>query len=559
MQREKGAYAPVFYPAIILAIILSLSGIFYPNEFASHIQNLQNLILEKFGWTYILAMSVFLCLCLILMFSHFGDIKLGQDHDLPEYSNVSWFAMLFAAGMGIGLMFYGVAEPLKHFLAPPNISSDQLEVVKEAMNTTFFHWGVEAWSVYAIVGLSLAYFAYRHDLPLLPRSVLYPILGKHIYGPIGHAIDVFAVLGTLFGVATSLGFGAMQVSAGMSFLTGLPDTINMQVIYIVFIVALATISVALGLDKGIKALSNFNIVLAVVLLAFVLLLGNTAGLVRDYIQNIGYYLSTIVNQTFNLYAYNRENQEWLQNWTLFYWGWWIAWSPFVGMFIAKVSKGRTVRQFTIGVLFIPVGFTFLWMTVFGNSAIEIAMNGNGEALIDAANNNIPVALFEFLQHFPFSTVLSILAVFLIVTFFVTSADSGALVIDILATGNAKQSMTLQRIAWSVLSGLLAISLILAGGLQALQSATIISAFPLLFILLLMCISLIKSLRLDYLRLKSIETHSTVVQFAKANTSWQKRLEAIAHKPSKDQAIEFLQKDVTTAIIEVADEMEKKWY
>ncbi|GMN88785.1 BCCT family transporter [Francisella sciaenopsi] len=556
MQREKGAYAPVFYPAIILAIILSLSGIFYPNQFASHIQNLQNLILEKFGWAYILAMSVFLCLCLILMFSRFGDIKLGQEHDLPEYSNISWFAMLFAAGMGIGLMFYGVAEPLKHFLAPPNISSDELVLVKEAMNTTFFHWGVEAWSVYAVVGLSLAYFAYRHDLPLLPRSVLYPILGKHIYGPIGHAIDVFAVLGTLFGVATSLGFGAMQVSAGMSFLTGLPDTVNMQVIYIVFIVALATISVGLGLEKGIKALSNFNIILAVLLLVFILLLGNSSVLVRDYIQNIGYYLSTIVNQTFNLYAYNQENQEWLKSWTLFYWGWWIAWSPFVGMFIAKVSKGRTIRQFTIGVLFIPVGFTFLWMTVFGNSAIEIAMSGKGEALIDAANNNIPVALFEFLQHFPFSTVLSILAVFLIVTFFVTSADSGALVIDILATGNAKQSITLQRIAWAVLSGLLAISLILAGGLQALQSATIISAFPLLFILFLMCVSLIKSLRLDYLRLKSIETHSTVVQFAKANTSWQKRLEAIAHKPSKDQAIEFLQKDVTTALIEVADEMEK---
>ncbi|MBK2295847.1 BCCT family transporter [Francisella philomiragia] len=556
MQREKGAYAPVFYPAIILAIVLSLSGIFYPNQFASHIQNLQNLILEKFGWAYILAMSVFLCLCLILMFSRFGDIKLGQEHDLPEYSNISWFAMLFAAGMGIGLMFYGVAEPLKHFLAPPNMSSDELVLVKEAMNTTFFHWGIEAWSVYAIVGLSLAYFAYRHDLPLLPRSVLYPILGRHIYGPLGHAIDVFAVLGTLFGVATSLGFGAMQVSAGMSFLTGLPNTVNMQVIYIVVIVALATISVGLGLEKGIKALSNFNIILAVLLLVFILLLGNSSVLVRDYIQNIGYYLSTIVNQTFNLYAYNQENQEWLKSWTLFYWGWWIAWSPFVGMFIAKVSRGRTIRQFTIGVLFIPVGFTFLWMTVFGNSAIEIAMNGNGEALIDAANNNIPVALFEFLQHFPFSTLLSVLAVFLIVTFFVTSADSGALVIDILATGNAKQSITLQRIAWSVLSGLLAISLILAGGLQALQSATIISAFPLLFILFLMCVSLIKSLRLDYLRLKSIETHSTVVQFAKANTSWQKRLEAIAHKPSKDQAIEFLQKDVTTAIIEVATEMEK---
>lgn len=287
--------------------------------------------------------------------------------------------------------------------------------------------------------------------------------------------------------------------------------------------------------------------MAVLLLVFILLLGNSSVLVRDYIQNIGYYLSTIVNQTFNLYAYNQENQEWLKSWTLFYWGWWIAWSPFVGMFIAKVSRGRTIRQFTIGVLFIPFGFTFLWMTVFGNSAIEIAMSGKGETLINAANNNIPVALFEFLQHFPFSTLLSVLAVFLIVTFFVIFADSGALVIDILATGNAKQSITLQRIAWSVLSGLLAISLILAGGLQVLQSATIISAFPLLFILFLMCVSLIKSLRLDYLRLKSIETHSTVVQFAKANTSWQKRLEDIAHKPSKDQAIEFLQKDVTTQL------------
>ncbi|AIT08838.1 choline transporter [Candidatus Francisella endociliophora] len=556
MQREKGAYAPVFYPAIILAIILSLLGILIPVAFANNMEYIQNLILEKFGWAYILAMSVFVCLCLVLMFSRFGDIKLGQEHDLPEYSNMSWFAMLFAAGMGIGLMFYGVAEPLKHFLAPPNFSGDQMEAAQRALNTTFFHWGIEAWSVYVVLGLSLAYFAYRHELPLLPRSVLYPILGKHIYGPIGHAIDVFAILGTLFGVATSLGFGAMQVSSGISFLTGLPDTVNMQVVYIVFIVALATISVALGLDKGIKALSNLNIVLAVFLLIFVLLLGHTTALIKDYFQNIGYYLSNLVNQTFNLYAYNKESQEWLKDWTLFYWGWWIAWSPFVGMFIAKVSKGRTIRQFTTGVLFIPVGFTFLWMTVFGNSAITIAMTGHGQDLVNAANNNIPVALFEFFQHFPFSIILSIVAVFLIVTFFVTSADSGALIIDILATGNARKSITVQRIAWSVLSGLLAISLILAGGLQALQSATIISAFPLLFILFLMCASLIKSLRLDYLRIKSIETHSTVVQYVKANTSWQDRLRSISHKPSKAQTVEFLQQTVVTAVSEVVIEMKK---
>lgn len=401
MQREKGAYAPVFYPAIILASILALLGIIFPKDFANYMSILQTLILEKFGWAYILAMSVFVCLCLVLMFSRFGDIKLGQEHDLPEYNNISWFAMLFAAGMGIGLMFYGVAEPLKHFLSPPNSSNDHLEIVKQAMNTTFFHWGIEAWSVYVVVGLSLAYFAYRHDLPLLPRSVLYPILGDKIYGPIGHAIDVFAILGTLFGVATSLGFGAMQVSSGMSFLTGIPDTVNMQVIYIIFIVALATLSVALGLDKGIKFLSNFNIVLAVLLLAFILFLGNTTGLIQDYVQNVGYYLSTLVNQTFNLYAYNEESHEWLKDWILFYWGWWIAWSPFVGMFIAKVSKGRTIRQFTIGVLFIPTGFTFLWITVFGNSAIDIAMNGNAQNLISAANDNIPVALFEFFNIFLF--------------------------------------------------------------------------------------------------------------------------------------------------------------
>ncbi|MBK2111727.1 BCCT family transporter [Francisella tularensis subsp. novicida FSC159] len=556
MQRKKGAYAPVFYPAIVIAAILSLLGVLVPAAFANNIEIIQNLILEKFGWAYILAMSFFVCLCLILMFSRFGDIKLGQDHELPEYTNLSWFAMLFAAGMGIGLMFYGVAEPLNHFLSPPNLSPDSLETVKQAMNTTFFHWGIQAWSVYAVVGLSLAYFAYRHDLPLLPRSVLYPILGDKIYGVIGHAIDIFAILGTLFGVATSLGFGAMQVSSGISFLTGIADTQNMQVLYIIIIVALASISVALGLDKGIKALSNLNIVLAILLLAFILFLGNTAGLIRDYIQNIGYYLSTIVNQTFNLYAYNQDNQQWLKKWTLFYWGWWIAWSPFVGMFIAKVSKGRTIRQFIIGVLFIPVGFTFLWMTVFGNSAIEIVMTGKAQDLINAANNNIPVALFEFLQHFPFATILSILAVCLVVTFFVTSADSGALVIDILATGNAQASITVQRIAWSVLGGFLAISLILAGGLQALQSATIISAFPLLSILFLMAISLIKSLRLDYLRIKSIQTHSTVVQYVKADTSWQKRLSAIAAKPTKTQAIEFLQQVVTPAVLEVATEMQK---
>ncbi|APC97538.1 BCCT family transporter [Francisella frigiditurris] len=556
MERNKGAYAPVFYPAIVLAIIFSLLGILCPTVFSKYMELIQNVILEKFGWLYILAMSIFVCLCVFLMFSRFGDIKLGQEHELPEYSSLSWFAMLFAAGMGIGLMFYGVAEPLQHFLAPPDATSDKFQAAKEAMDITFFHWGVEAWSVYAVVGLSLAYFAYRHDLPLLPRSILYPILGKHIYGPIGHAVDVFAILGTLFGVATSLGFGAMQVSAGISFLIGAPDTTQMQIVYIIFIVALATISVGLGLDKGIKILSNVNIVLALILLGFILFFGHTTDLVKDYFQNIGYYISTIVDKTFNLYAYNKDSQGWLKSWTLFYWGWWIAWSPFVGMFIAKVSRGRSIREFVVGVLFIPAGFTFLWMTVFGNSSIDIAMSSSGESLVSAAQNNVPVALFEFLRFFPFSTFASILAVLLVVTFFVTSADSGSLVIDILATGNAKESIVFHRIAWSILTGLLAISLLLTGGLDALQSATIISAFPLLFILFLMCISLIKSLRLDYLRIRSIETHSTVVQYVKANTSWQDRLKAIIDKPSREEAEVFLHNVVNEAIYEVSDKMKQ---
>lgn len=556
MEREQGAYAPVFYPAIILACIFSVMGILCPELFSKYINMVQSHVLTRFGWAYILAMAIFLCICLFVMFSKFGDIKLGQEHDLPDYSNVSWFAMLFAAGMGIGLMFYGVGEPLQHFILPPSGTADQILAAQEAMNFTFFHWGVEAWSVYALVGLSIAYFAYRHDLPLLPRSILYPILGKHIYGPAGHAVDVFAIVGTLFGVATSLGIGAMQVSAGMHYLTGVNDSVNMQIVYIAIIVALATVSVSLGLDKGIKVLSNVNIVLAVVLLLFVLFLGNSVGLIKDYFQNIGHYISSLVDQTFNLYAYHKENSEWLKKWTLFYWGWWIAWSPFVGMFIAKVSKGRTIREFIIGVLFMPVGFTFLWMTVFGNSAISIVMSGAGSDLVAAAQHNVPVALFEFLEHFPFATFTSSLAVLLIVTFFVTSADSGSLIIDILATANAKKSLVSHRIAWSVLSGLLAISLLLTGGLSALQSATIISAFPLLFILILMCISLIKYLRLDYLRIRSIETHSTVVQYVKANGSWQDRLKAIVHNPSVEDAREYLETTAVCAIEEVSAKMQE---
>ncbi|WHN64904.1 choline BCCT transporter BetT [Cysteiniphilum sp. QT6929] len=557
MSRQKGAYAPVFYPSIILIVLFALIGVLWPEHAKLFFASIQGWLTLQTGWLYILGMAIFVCLCIFLMVSRLGDIKLGPDHSLPEHSSISWFAMLFAAGMGIGLMFFSVAEPLQHYLSPPDVSaSNSILAAKDAMNVTFFHWGLQAWSVYAIVGLALAYFSYRHKLPLLPRSVLYPLIGKRIYGVIGHVVDVFAILGTMFGIATSLGLGATQVNAGLHFLFNIPVNVPVQTILIIIITLIATASVALGLEKGIKLLSNFNIIVAILLLLFVLFLGGFTSLLQAFVQNTGSYLSSIVNKTFNLYAYENK-QGWLSGWTLFYWGWWIAWSPFVGMFIAKVSKGRTIREFLVGVLFIPTGFTFLWLSVFGNSAINLVLHDQSIALVQAVQHNIPVALFEFLQHFPLSSITSILALILLVTFFVTSADSGSLVIDIIATANAKKSIVWQRIFWSLLEGFLAISLLYSGGLAALQTATIASAFPFLIVLFFMCIALVKALREDYLRLSSIQTHSTAVQYTSANSSWQQRLDGLLMLPNRVQALTFLRQVVQPAIEKVGTRISKE--
>ncbi|MDC0534948.1 BCCT family transporter [Francisellaceae bacterium] len=556
MVREKGAYAPVFYPSLCLTLLLAIIGILWPEEANIFFSALQNWLLDKVGWIYILGMAIFVCLSIFLMVSRLGDIRLGPDHSKAEYSNLSWFAMLFAAGMGIGLMFFSVAEPLQHFISPPMAESGTTEAARNAMNITFFHWGLEAWGVYAIVGLALAYFSYRHDLPLLPRSALYPLLKDKIYGPIGHVIDIFAIIGTMFGIATSLGFGATQVNAGLNFLFAVPDTSLVKCLLIVIITSIATISVALGLDKGIKVLSNFNIIIALFLLLFVLLFGDTTGLLRSFVQNTGNYLSSIVQKTFNLYAYEHK-QGWLSGWTLFYWGWWIAWSPFVGMFIARVSKGRTIREFMIGVLFIPTGFTFLWLTVFGNSAINIAIQGSAAGLLSSAESNVPVALFQFLQHFPFSMVISIISLILIVTFFVTSADSGSLVIDILATRGAKKSIVWQRIFWSLLEGFLAISLLYSGGLAALQTATIASAFPFLIILFFICIALVKALSKDYLKLKSIQNHVSNVQYTKSHITWEQRVDQLLDFPNEEQVISFLTNTTKPALEKLFQKFKQK--
>jgi choline/glycine/proline betaine transport protein len=466
--------------------------------------------------------------------------------------------MLFSAGMGIGLMFFGVAEPVMHFTSPPVGEGGTVAAAREAMKITFFHWGLHAWAIYAMVALILAYFSFRNGLPLTLRSALYPLIGERIYGPIGHAVDVFAILGTVFGVATSLGYGVLQINSGFHHLFGLPVNTTVQVILITATCALATLSVASGLDKGIRILSEINLGLAVVLMVFVLLLGPTVFLLQAYVQNTGAYLSDIVNKTFNLYAY--EPTDWIGGWTLLYWGWWLSWSPFVGLFIARISRGRTIREFVCGVLFVPAGFTLLWMTIFGDSAIHMVLNEGVKDLASVIDQDSSLALFAFLEHFPFSSVVSMVAVLMVVVFFVTSADSGALVVDMLASSGHDHSPLWQRIFWSVCIGVVAIALLLANGLKALQTATIASALPFSIILLASIWGLFKALSLDATR-RGLRTQALPGQHHARHPhgGWQRRLRNIAMLPRRAHVRRFIEEVVKPACEEVAVELRKQGY
>ena len=454
---------PVFFTSVALVLVFVLGAVIWPDASERLFVAVQGWVIHSAGWFYVLAVAGFLVFVVAVAASRYGAIKLGPDHSEPDYSYTAWFAMLFSAGMGIGLMYFGVAEPIMHYTDPPVGDPSTAAAARQAMRITMFHWGVHAWAIYAVVGLALAYFSFRQGLPLTIRSSLYPLIGERIHGPIGHAVDVFAVVGTLFGVATSLGFGAIQVNAGLEYLFDVPVGTGVQIALIAVITAFATVSVALGLDAGIRRVSEFNLILAVVLLVFVLVAGPTIFLLQTLVQNTGAYLSNLFSMTFNLYAY--QPTGWIGGWTLFYWGWWIAWSPFVGMFIARISRGRTIRQFIVGVLLVPLGFTFLWMTVFGDTAIHMVMVQGITGLADAVAADESVALFRFLEELPLASVSSLVATVLVVTFFVTSSDSGSLVVDMLTSGGAEDSPTWQRVFWSVLEGVIAAALLVAGGLQ----------------------------------------------------------------------------------------------
>ncbi|MCD0505382.1 BCCT family transporter [Bordetella petrii] len=548
---------PVFYTAAAFLLLVVVFAITAPQQAQSLFDTTQGWILANVSWFYILVVAIILLSVVYLAVSRYGDIKLGPDHSEPDYRNFTWFAMLFSAGMGIGLMFFGVAEPVMHFMSPPVGEGGTAQAAREAMKITFFHWGFHAWSIYAIVALILAFFSYRHGLPLTLRSALYPLIGNRIHGPIGHAVDIFAIIGTVLGVATSLGVGVAQINSGLNHLFGLPVNVPVQVVLIVVTCGLATISVASGLDKGIRILSESNLLLAVVLLVFVLVMGPTVFLFQTFVQNTGTYLSDIVSKTFNLYAY--EPTDWIGGWTLFYWGWWIAWSPFVGLFIARISRGRTIREFISGVLLVPTGFTLFWMTVFGDTAIHMILVDNIPGFAQTVEADSALALFAFLENLPLGGIISFVAIAMVVVFFVTSADSGALVVDLLASGGAERTPVWQRIFWSLSMGAVAIALLLADGLSALQTATIASALPFSVILLLSIWGLFKALKLDATK-RGIRYQSlTLSRPARGGQSWERRLRNMVMMPRRSHVLRYIADVVTPALEDVADELRKQGY
>ncbi|OKL44751.1 BCCT family transporter [Pseudovibrio exalbescens] len=549
---------PVFVGSVLMIALLVITGAVWPDASQSFYQSIQTWIETHVGWLYILGVAIFLIFIVFVMMSRFGDIKLGPDHAEPDYKYTSWFAMLFSAGMGIGLVFFGVGEPVMHFLAPPDVDPESIAAAREALKITMFHWGLHAWAIYAVVALSLAYFTYRHQLPLLPRSALYPIIGERIYGPIGHTVDIFAVIGTLIGVATSLGYGAMQVNAGLNYLFGLPIGVNVQIVLIIVISLMATASVFSGLDRGVKKLSELNLTLAFSLLLLILIVGPTVSLLQTLVQNTGSYLGDLVNKTFNLYAYDRKD-AWLGGWTLLYWGWWISWSPFVGTFIARVSRGRTIREFLVGILFVPTGVALIWFTVFGNSGIDLIMNNGAQELAEAVNTDVSVALFKFFEYMPLTQILSGIAIVLVVVFFVTSSDSGSLVIDSLTSGGVTDAPVWQRIFWALLQGLVAIVLLWAGGLAALQTATIVSALPFVLVMMVMCFGLYKALQDDALRMRNVQMHHTTVQYSKTSVDWQTRIRTLNAQPTRRDVNNYLRTVAKPALEKVRSEFEEQGF
>ena len=537
-------------PSLIFIIGVCLVSALYPSATENILNTVKNFIFVNLNWIYVWAVTLFVIFLVYLMVSKYGNIRLGRNDSTPNYSFFSWLSMLFAAGMGIGLMYFSVAEPMQHYSNEIFSARSPVQRAQNAQLYTFFHWGIHAWAIYGVVGLALAYFSYRYRLPLSLRSCFYPLLKDKIKGKWGNMIDVFALCSTFFGITTTLGFGVVQINSGLVTLNILPETgFLYQVVIVTVLVSLAIISAISGVDKGVRILSNINIIAVVVLLLFVLICGSTVYLIGSFTEGVGTYINSFFSLTFNTHVYEENTQNWFHDWTILYWAWWISWSPYVGLFIARISKGRTIREFIGAVLILPTLFNFIWMSVFGNSAIWFDMNAANGYLSQMANDPDGL-MFQFLEYLPFTKMISFLVIGIIIIFFVTSADSGIYVMNSIATKNAKVSPKWQTVAWGALLAVLALMLLNAGGLAALQSMTLITALPFSIIMLLFIVSLTKALIIDKGYYEK-DFSSTTVPWS--GEHWKERLRQMVSFNDQESTELYIKTTVKEAFQELVEE------
>ncbi len=488
--REVG---PVFYVSLLVSALFVLWGVIFPDNLEAVTSTVLDYVIVSFGWVFLIAAFSFLVFVVFLASRRYGKIRLGHDEDRPEFGRASWYAMLLSAGMGIGLVFFGVGEPVSHLAEPPfgMAPAGTEEAGSLGMRYAFFHWGLHPWAIYAVVALAIAYFKFRKEKRGLVSSAFYPLLGDRVEGPLGKAIDVLAIFATLFGVATSLGLGALQINSGLDYLFGIPDTETVSILIIAGGAVLFMISAATGLERGILFLSRTNMVLAGGLLLFLLAMGPTVLMINTFTETLGSYLGNLIPMSFRAGAFG--DGEWLSSWTLFYWAWWISWAPFVGSFIARISRGRTIREFVVGVLLVPTVLSFLWFSVLGGAALDLALFGETQDVVTAVEEDVAAGLFATLGAFPLGFVMSVLALFLISTFFVTSADSASFVLGSLSSKGTPRPRAVVKLIWGALAASVASMLLLSGGLEAMQRAAILAAVPFTVIMVGLCVSLYKSL------------------------------------------------------------------
>ncbi|WP_104498175.1 choline transporter [Acinetobacter indicus] len=549
----------VFFLSATLILLFSLVTILFNEQANLVIINILNWVSSTFSWYYLLAATLYLVFIVFIACSRYGEIKLGPKHSKPEFSLLSWSAMLFSAGIGIDLMFFSVAEPLSHYMSPPVGEAETFEAARQSMVWTLFHYGLTGWSMYALIGVALGYFSYRYNLPLTIRSALYPIFGKRINGPIGHTVDTAAVLGTIFGIATTCGIGVVQLNYGLHVLFGLPENIWIQTALIGVAVIITIISVTAGVNKGIRVLSEINIYVSIGLLLFILFMGNTEFLLAALIQNFGDYLSQFPKLSLSSFPFEQP-KEWMNSWTLFFWAWWIAWSPFVGLFLARISRGRTIREFVTGTLVIPLLFTLTWLSIFGNSALySVIFDGNTQ-LATTVLENPAHGFYDLLAQYPGFTFLAGVATITGLLFYVTSADSGALVLGNFTTKFTNIEHDSPRwlsVFWAIAIGLLTLAMLMANGVTALQNTTIIMGLPFSFVIFFVMAGLYKSLRLEDFRQASTSMNAAPVVGNVDIFNWKKRLSRVMLHANLSQTQQMLEEVCKPAMQAVATEFINK--